>query len=281
MSFIKLSNKIIIDDLKDFNIDHILLCGQIFRYRKTDYGYDVLRRDKMARVYVFSDKVEIVTDDVDYFYDYFDLNTDYAKVKEELSKFSQLQEPLKFGYGIRILRQDIFETIISFIISANNNIKRIQGIIERISEGFGTKNGDFYAFPTLEQLKKADENFYKSIGAGYRSAYLSKVVFQLENEEFDIEKLQQMNTEDLRKQLIKLCGVGPKVADCILLFGFGRGDVFPVDTWTRKVYEQDFGGSGKLKEGIKITQFFVEKFGTLAGVAQQYLFFHKRSGEEG
>ena len=270
----KLKDKIVIKGLEDFDIDHILLCGQVFRFKQTDYGYLVFSKDKIAKVYKGNNICEIKTDDVDYFYNYFDLDTNYSKIKQSLSKYPQLQRPLKFGFGIRILRQDIFETIISFIISANNNIKRIQGIIERISRNFGQKNGDFYAFPTLEELKGADEKFYKFIGAGYRSSYLEKVVKQLSSGEYDFEEMKNMPTIQLKKKLITLCGVGPKVADCIMLFGFSRGDVFPVDTWMQKVYEQDFKGT--LKDRNKITNFFVETFGELSGFAQQYLFFNKR-----
>lgn len=270
----KLKNEIVIKDLDDFDIDHILLCGQIFRYKKTDFGYLVFSKDKIAKVYKDKDSCKIISDDIDYFYNYFDLDTDYAKIKNELSKHPQLKEPLLFGYGIRILKQDIFETIISFIISANNNIKRIQGIVERISEGFGKNLGDFYAFPTIDELSVADENFYKSIGAGYRSPYLVRVVKQLKTDEFNIENLKKLSTKDLKKKLMELSGVGPKVADCILLFGFSRGDVFPVDTWGQKIYEQDFGGD--LKDRNKITDFFVDTFKNLSGYAQQYLFFYKR-----
>lgn len=270
----KLKNEIIVSNLDDFNIDHILLCGQIFRYRKTDFGYLVFSKDKIAKVYKEDDVCKIVSDDVDYFYSYFDLDKDYSKIKTDLEKFKELEEPIKYGYGIRILKQDIFEAIISFIISANNNIKRIQGIVERISEKFGKKLGDFYAFPTIDELSLADENFFKSVGAGYRAPYLVNVIKQLKTEEFDIEKMKKLSTKELRKLLIKLSGVGPKVADCILLFGFSRGDVFPVDTWGEKIYKEIF--LGNLKDRNKITDFFVETFGDLAGIAQQYLFFYKR-----
>ena len=270
----KLKNEIVVKELDDFDIDHILLCGQIFRYKKTDFGYLVFSKDKVAKVYKGEDSCRIVTDDVDYFYNYFDLDTDYTEIKKTLSDFVELKKPLDYGSGIRILRQDIFETIISFIISANNNIKRIQGIVERISEGFGKKIGDFCAFPTIDELSLADENFYKSIGAGYRSPYLVRVVQQLKSKEFDIEKLKLLSTKELKKKLMELSGVGPKVADCILLFGFSRGDVFPVDTWGQKIYEQDF--CGKETDRNKITDFFVDKFGNLSGYAQQYLFFYKR-----
>ena len=270
----KLKNEIVIEDLDDFNIDHILLCGQIFRYRKTDFGYLVFSKDKVAKVYKEEKCCRIESDDIDYFYTFFDLDTDYTKIKNELAKFEQLKKPLNFGFGIRILKQDIFEMIISFIISANNNIKRIQGIVERISEKFGRKIGDFYAFPKIDELACADENFFKSIGAGYRSPYLVKVVEQLKTEEFNIENLKNLPTKELKKKLMMLSGVGPKVADCILLFGFSRGDVFPVDTWGQKIYEQDF--NGKLTDRNKITDFFVDTFGELSGYAQQYLFFYKR-----
>ena len=268
-----LKDKIILYNPDSFNIRHILECGQVFRYKNLGDCYQVISSNKIAKIFTYNDRVEIETSDPEYFYNYFDLDTDYSKIKEELSKYDMLKDAINYGNGIRILKQNLFETIISFIISANNNIKRIQGIIERISEHFGTKKDCFFAFPTLEQLKNATQEYYKSLGAGYRSAYLVKVVGQLENKQFDLYHLKELPTPILRKKLISLAGVGPKVADCILLFGFGRKDVFPVDTWIEKVYNEQ-NSIKRTRE--QIAQYYVDKFKNLSGYAQQYFFYNKR-----
>ncbi len=266
-------NKIIIQNLEDFNITHILECGQVFRFVKRENGnYLIHSLDKRAEIVSHPTYAEIITSDVEYFINYFDLNTDYAKIKSDLSKFNLLKEPIKYGYGIRILKQDLFEMIISFIISANNNIKRIQGIIERICTFCGTNKGEYYAFPTLDQLNKCTKEDFASFGAGYRADYLYKVCRQLQN--FDLNTLYNMDAPTARKTLCSFMGIGPKVADCILLFGMARQDVFPVDTWIMKVYQETF--AGKLTNRENIAKFFVDYFGNLSGYAQQYLFYQKR-----
>ncbi len=265
--------KIIITNLSDFNITHILECGQVFRFVKTDDNtYKVFSLDKFATIVTYDDKVEILTQDTEYFVNYFDLKTDYNDIKSALNYYKQLQEPILYGYGIRILKQDFFEMIISFIISANNNIKRIQGIIEKICAFCGKDMGEYYAFPTLDQLMTCEVSDFKAFGAGYRADYLYKVCRQLKD--ISLDNLREMDTMSLRKSLCTLMGVGPKVADCILLFGLGRKDVFPVDTWIMKVYKDIFNGGLTNRE--QISKFLVDCFKDLSGYAQQYLFYYKR-----
>ena len=182
-----------------------------------------------------------------------------------------MEKALTFGSGIRILKQDHFETIISFIVSANNNIKRIKKILFAIREKFGTKKEDYYAFPTLSQLKTATVEDFKNLGAGYRAKYLYEVCRQLENE--DLNEWLKFSTEELNKKLLSLMGVGQKVADCIMLFGFSKQDVFPVDTWIEKVYCTYFNEEHDRK---KIRQNLLETFGEKSGYAQQYLFYSMR-----
>lgn len=265
-------NKKIIIEKTNFNLVQTLECGQVFSYYKENENYIVQSADKVA-VIEEKDNVYIInTTDTDYFINYFDFNTDYIKIKQELEQISPLDEAIKFGYGIKILKQDIFETIISFIISANNNIKRIKNILFKLRQNYGKKIGEFYAFPTLSELKNLSKGDFVNIGAGYRAKYLVEVVKQLES--FDIEKSKSLSTVELRKNLINLSGVGPKVADCILLFAYSRFDVFPVDTWIEKLYNQFFEQCNNRE---KIRDELVNKFGLLSGYAQQYLFFYKRS----
>ncbi|MDE6583557.1 MAG: hypothetical protein K2K31_02800 [Clostridia bacterium] len=259
---------------EDFNSQHILECGQIFSYEKSDDNFLVFSTDKKAKITETDKGFFIETEDPNYFVNFFDLKTDYSQIKKKLEKFSIMKRPIVYGYGIRILKQDLFETLISFIVSANNNIKRIQMILNRIRQKYGTDMGDYHAFPTRKQLLKATEQDFAELGAGYRAKYLYNVLRQIDED--ILTSWQILPTDELRNKLISLSGVGPKVADCVLLFGFGRGDVFPVDTWIHQMYNKYYTN---LENREKIRQNLVEEFGLFSGYAQQYLFFFMRAGE--
>ena len=215
---------------------------------------------------------------------YFDLNRDYSTIKNKLSKVdNNLLEATGYGSGIRILNQDLWETIISFIISANNNIPRIKGIIERMSKQYGKEikyNGkSYYTFPTAKELSKATVEDLKKLGLGFRDVRVYETTQMIYSKEFDLEELYSLDTKKAQEKLLTLSGVGPKVADCILLFStLKRFDVFPIDVWVRRVmndlyiHDEDEKKINK-KEIRKIAD---EKFGTLEGLAQQYLFYWKR-----
>lgn len=258
-----------------FNPKHILECGQVFCYQKVGDKYFVFPANKFAEIEEFEEFYLIKTHDVDYFINWFDLKSDYQEIKRALRENPIMPKPLEFGYGIRILKQDLFETLISFIISANNNIKRISLILNNIRENLGEKIAEnVYSFPTYEKLKQCDEDFFKRMGAGYRAGYLVKVLKQITPNK--LEEWRNLSTKELREKLIGLAGVGPKVADCVLLFGFNRGDVFPVDTWIEQMYNTYFP---KLENRETIRNNLVGMFGLLSGFAQQYLFYFQRSGE--
>ncbi len=279
MKYTLSSNKIEIFGKEDFVPSHILECGQIFSYEKAENCWKVLSKNKMAKIYENKNGFEILTDDPLYFENFFDLKTDYGKLKNLLGKHQILVEPIKFGHGIRILKQDLFETLISFIVSANNNIKRIQMILGRMRERLGDDMGEFHAFPTREQLLSVDEKFFADIGAGYRDKYLFKVLRQVD--ENTLWQWQTLSTNELRNKLISLAGVGPKVADCVLLFGYGRGDVFPVDTWIEKMYYKFYCHAPKSEKNTltreQIRKNLTAEFGNFSGYAQQYLFYFMRS----
>lgn len=278
MKFYIENNKIIIPNHKDFSAKQTLECGQVFRFKETTYGYDVYSKHHKASVYCQKHQTVIECSDVDYFINYFDLHTDYGIIKEQLKSDKLLSVAISYGEGIRILKQDPLETILSFIISANNNIPRIKQIIESICENFGTKiNNEYYAFPTLEQLKEIPLEFFSKIKAGYRDKYLYKTIQMISNG-FDLEVVNTLSGEEGGKYLEKLSGVGPKVADCILLFGFYVTDIFPTDTWIRKVY-YDYLNQPVPEKHVDakiVRSYFVNKFGSLSGYAQQYLFYYKR-----
>jgi len=262
------NKEIIILGKEDFNVRHILDCGQIFAYNDNV----VYSGNERAIINETDDGFVIKTTNSEYFENFFDLKTDYSKIKRELMQKDLLKEPIKYGYGIRILKNNLFETLISFIISANNNIKRIKLILSRLREKLGEKTGDYFAFPSYEKLLTVDENFFKEIGCGYRAPYLYKVLRQINPQ--ILEEWKSLNTPELRAKLISLAGIGPKVADCILLFGYSKMDVFPVDTWIHQMYNKYYN---KEDNRIKIRNNLVNEFEMLSGYAQQYLFYYQRS----
>ena len=256
-----------------FDVCDTLECGQIFRYKKLDENtYEVFSMDKYARLITTPSCVEVYTDDGEYFRNFLDLDTDYAGKVQRISALSPImQQASQAGRGIHILRQNLVEMIFSFIISANNNIKRIQLIVDRLCQGLGQPTPYGYAFPTVEKMANAPVEFYTKIGAGYRDRYLKETAQKLLN--FDLDQLTNATSADARKQLLAFKGVGPKVADCILLFGMRRGDVFPVDTWLKKVYHAYFEQGHKDSD---ISSYFCQLFGEDAGLCQQYLFYFQR-----
>ena len=285
-----------------FNLEHIFECGQCFRWNKKDnenyigvIKNAVIQVQKNGNDYVFNGELfkelNKSSDDNLNFEElityYFDLDTDYSIYKKKLSKIDNyLLESIKFGEGIRILNQDLWETIISFIISANNNIPRIKKILERLSINYGKKidfkGTEYYSFPTPEQLSKASIQDLRNLGLGFRDERVYNTTRKILSKEIDLDIIKKLNnTEKMREELLKLDGVGPKVADCILLFSLKRRDVFPIDVWVRRVMN-DLYIHNENEEKVnkkELQKLAEEKFLGLSGIAQQYLFYWKR--EEG
>ena len=281
---------IILKNNNDFNPEHIFECGQAFRWKKEDDGsYTSIAFNKVINVVMDDDSIVFRNTNEDDFnniwIDYFDLNTDYSSIKKILSKDDTLKDAVEFGYGIRILNQDIFETIISFIISANNQIPRIKKSIEIISKSYGDYidnfNGvDYYSFPTAENLSKVSVEELREVSrVGFRDKRIVDTSRIIANNELNIAESIKLSSEDLKNELIKLPGVGPKVASCIMLFAYGRGETFPVDVWIKRVMEELYI---KKETSLKsIDRYAHEFFGDLAGYAQQYLFYYGRENKVG
>ena len=275
---------------KSFELKDIFDCGQCFRWNEQpDKSYTGVIKNAIINVkkennnIIFTGKSkENIKDIVEH---YFDINTNYEKIKQKLSQIDEyLKTSVEYGKGIRILNQDLWETIISFIISANNNIPRIKGIIERLSKKYGNEiewnEQKYYTFPTPEQLKEVTVQEYRELGLGFRDIRLYETTKMIINKEVDLEKLQNNpQTQEVRNELLKLSGVGPKVADCILLFSdLKRFDVFPIDVWVRRVMNDLYikeENETKVSK-TKIEKIAEEKFGDLKGLAQQYLFYWRR-----
>ncbi len=272
-------DKIYVFDKSEFNPKHILECGQIFRYKNIkNNDYVVLSDDKKAEIFETENGYEIITKDVTYFENFFDLKTDYTKIKNQLSyQNTTMKEATKFGYGIRILNQEPFEMIISFIISANNNIKRIQSLVEKLSKKCGKNMGEYFAFPTLNELKTLSLQDLRDMGMGFRAKYIFETAKKLDG--VDLDSYRILSTEKQLEFLMSLSGVGPKVADCIALFAYHNMNCFPVDTWVEKIYN-DYFATQKETNRLKIRKNLVSQFGELSGYAQQYLFYFKRELEK-
>ena len=280
----------ILENCTSFEPKHIFECGQCFRWNEQkDGSYTGVFRNNVINVKKQAEKIffkGICKGNIkDECKKYFDLDTNYDNIKSRLSNVDDyLKTSIKYGEGIRILNQDLWETLISFIISANNNIPRIKGIIERISKSYGKKivwnNNEYYTFPTPQELSKASVEDLRKLGLGFRDVRVyktTKIINENPNKLNELEDEKDVNR--LREELLEFPGVGPKVADCVMLFStLKRLEVFPIDVWVRRVMNELYI---KNEDEAKINKKEIEqlaktKYGNLAGIAQQYLFYWRR-----
>lgn len=282
--------KYILENATSFEPKHIFECGQCFRWdEQPDGSYTGIVKNNVINVKKVDNSIAFKSLGADNLEklatDYFDLNRDYEEIKDKLSKIDEyLANSIKYGSGIRILNQDLWETIISFIISANNNIPRIKGIINRISQKYGNEinweGRNYYTFPTPENLAKATVEELRGLGLGFRDVRVYETTHKILEKQVDLEKMhEEKDTQKVRDELLSLSGVGPKVADCILLFStLKRFDVFPIDVWVRRVMNELYiKNEDETKVNKKeIERLAKEKYGNLEGLAQQYLFYWKR-----
>ena len=286
-------NSIMIKGVKNFNIKQILECGQCFRWEKiSDTNYIIVAYRRVIEVVQNGDDVTIYNTNLNDFEDiwreYFDLDRDYSKIKEELSKDELLSKSVDFGYGIRILNQEPFEILISFIVSARNSIPAIMKTIKKISERWGDelnyKGNTYYAFPTPEQVKEATLDEIKETGASFRSKYILDTIARVnealenpDNEElkiYDLDYIKSLDADECHLALQKFMGVGAKVADCIMLFSMAKHSAFPVDVWIKRAMIHFYLAPDVSLNKIRV--FGRDKFGELSGLAQQYLFYYAR-----
>ena len=281
----------ILKNPETFHLKDIFECGQCFRWNEQEDGSytgiwkeNVVNVKKEGQDYIFTGicKTENLEEEI---HTYFDMDRNYEEIKENLSHIDNyMRDSIQYGKGIRILNQDLWETIISFIISANNNIPRIKGIIERLSKTYGKQikwNGKiYYTFPTPGELKNVTVEQYRALGLGFRDIRLYETTKMILEGKVNLQELEENpNTIEVREKLLTLSGVGPKVADCILLFSdLKRLEVFPIDVWVRRVMNELYI---KEEDETKVNKKQIEKlakakFGDLAGLAQQYLFYWRR-----
>lgn len=262
----------------ELNLLHTLTCGQCFRWKQEQDGHFYGIADgKTAHIWTENGKVLIESseENAEFWRRYFGLELDYDKVIADFQSDEVLQKSVRRGRGIRILRQNVWETTISFICSANNNIPRIEKMLHILCALFGEKiewQGRAYdVFPTPQRLAELSLEQLAPLRAGYRDKYILDTAKMIAGGELDLETIQTLSTQKLRRELCRLPGVGPKVADCIMLFGMGRYEVFPKDVWTKRILQEVY----RVERGGE-DAFIRNNFGRYAGIAQQYLYYYFR-----
>lgn len=264
------SNDIIVSSIECLDLDLTLDCGQAFRWEKqSDGSYSgvaggyFLNIRKDGDNFIFKNTSK---DSFDSFWiNYFDLNKNYKKICETLKKDELLSSTIDEYYGIRILNQEPWEALCSFVISQQNNIKRIKLIINRLCSAYGENLGNgYYTFPSAQKLSGLSVEDFEALGTGYRAKYLEKLSKDVASGKIDLDKIKKLPLDEARKELMNIYGVGIKVANCALLFGFGFYSAFPVDVWMKRVMEYYPNG-------------LPECFNGYEGIAQQYLFHWARN----
>ena len=285
-SVIYKDNYVVLEGVKNFNIKQVVECGQCFRWKKvTDSNYIGVAYGRVIEVVQEGDKVQILnTTEEDFkniWQDYFDFNRDYSEVKDKLIDDELLKKSMEFGYGVRVLNQEPFEILISFIISARNSIPVISKTINNISKKYGTKlqykGEDYYTFPTIEQLSIATEDDIRETGASFRSKYIVDTVRRLKDGELSLEEIMALNDDECHTKLQEFKGVGAKVADCVMLFSMKKTSAFPVDVWVKRAMIYFYDAKDSSLNKIRI--FARDRFGELSGFAQQYLFYYARENK--
>lgn len=282
--------QIILRNQESFEPQHIFECGQTFRWdREEDGSYTVIAHGKVINVAAVDKDIIIKNSDKKDFdniwKNYFDLDSNYLEIQRTFNDDSIMKEAIGYGKGIRVLNQEPFETIISFMISANNRIPQIKKSIGLISQCYGEKicevdGREYYSFPKVGALAGAKpKDLREYCRVGFRDERIVKTSQLIYNGDYDIESYMKMNREDIRRELLELPGIGPKIADCILLFAYKKKDSFPVDVWIKRIMETLYFGK-EVKQN-QVSDLGREKFGRYAGVAQQYLFYYGRENAIG
>ena len=271
---------------KPFKLNNTITCGQIFRFFKQEDGsYDIILKDRVINVYKKDNYLYVTSNNEDNLKwvvkDYFDLDNDYNLMDDYLKqKDKKIIPAVDFSKGIKMIKQDPFETIMEYIISANNGVPQIANALNNIAEKYGKKvnfnSKDYYLFPNYKDLKNVSIDDFRNCKVGFRDKYLKAMIDKLNKNEIDLEEFYELNTKDSLDKLMENIGIGPKVASCILLFAYQKYDVFPIDTWVKKVMKNDYNIIGE----NKIREFALKTYGNYSGIAIQYLFNYGRNKEK-
>ena len=272
-----------IKNIKDFNLEDTVTCGQIFRFiKEEDDSFTIILDDRVINVSYNKDALYVDSNNFDNLKEkvikYFDLDRDYQKINKVLLKNDKdIKEVIDNCKGLKFINSYPFETIISYIISSNNSVSSITKSVDKISEHYGKKvtfrNKDYYLFPTKEELKNVTSEDYKNCSVGFRDKYIENMVRVINSDDNYLDKLYEMSSIEAYETLQKEKGIGPKVASCILMFSYQKFDVFPVDTWVKKVMKDKYNivGEKNIREKTK------EIYGEYSAVAIQYMFHYGRN----
>jgi N-glycosylase/DNA lyase len=269
----------------DFEPEHIFECGQCFRWNKElDGSYTGVAKNKILNIEKKGEKIFFNNtskkDFLEIWVDYFDLNRDYSIIKNHI-RDEKLDDIIEFGKGIRILDQDEWETLVSFIISANNRILMIKRVIENLSQKYGDyigtyKGNKYYSFPTSEKLNLTTENEIRMMKTGFRAKYIKDAAEIVSNDKDWLYSLKGLNYDTALEEIKKIKGVGDKVGNCILLFSMNKYEAFPVDIWMKRIMGEIYGIKGKPEDIRKKSE---KIYGKYSGFAQQYLFYYASQGK--
>ncbi len=274
MKVISTADGIKLTGLTHFDLEQTFCCGQCFRFDRFDGGFKGIAYGKIIECRNIDDGVLLKgvskSDFDNIWYDYFDFGTDYQAIIDSFPTDAHLSTATSACGGIHILNQEPWEALCSFVVSQNNNIPRIKKIISTMCASFGEQIGDgSYAFPTAKTLAGLKESDLDLLHCGYRAPYIIEAAKRYADGSINPDTIRAMSYQDAKKALLSVKGIGPKVADCALLFGFGFRQAFPIDTWVKKVMRERYGD-----------RFDPSYFGAYAGVAQQYLFYYERGTRE-
>ena len=287
-----MKNILMVDRINNFDIGQILECGQIFRFEKiSDNSYLVNAKQKLIKITQQPEASSIMfhntttSEMAEIWSQYFDMDTDYNYITSTLAEKDEwMKKAVAFGKGIRILRQEPWEMLISFIVSQNKSIPHIKACLRNITSKYGTiidqenktkSESEYYTFPSPEILINVTEEELRECKVGFRAPYIMDACKKVVNGEINLNDLWVMDYEEAKAKLMNIKGVGPKIADCILLFAYSKMQVFPTDVWIKRVIEGIYF-NGKDTKLAEIQVFAKEYFGDLAGYAQQYLFYYAR-----
>ena len=274
---------LVIEDIKNFDLENTITCGQIFRFYKEDNeSYTIILSDRVVNIKYENNNLYVESNNEDnlekVIREYLDLDRDYISIIENIKMLDdKLSYYLDRSIGLKIIKQNPLECIISYIISQNNSVRNIQNSLNLISEKFGEqivfKDKVYYLFPKLNKLINITENDFRECKVGFRDKYLVNLIRTISTEELNIEKIYEMNSMEAMKYLMSFKGIGMKVASCILLFSYQKFDVYPIDTWVKKFMLEDYGIEGE--ENIR--KYCKDTYKGYCGLAIQYMFNGKRN----
>lgn len=277
---------VVIDNINNLDLDNTICCGQIFRYEKLeDDSYIVILKDRVVKLKYVDNKLYIDSNNMDniesVIREYLDLDRDYVNIIENIKKCDNvLGKYLDKSIGLKMIKQDPIECIVSYIISQNNSVRNIKNSLDLISYKFGDKviflDKEYYLFPSIDKLSKISLEEFRECKVGFRDRYLVDIISDIVENRLNVNYIFEMNSEDSLRYLMSFRGIGMKVASCILLFAYQRFDVYPVDTWVKKFMLEDYGIEGE----ANIRKFASETYKEYCGLAIQYMFNSKRNKDD-